>query len=498
MINVITKTAADINDTEVGVRAGSFASRDAWVLHGGELGAVAVAAYLRVGTTDGFKRTVNADAQTRNDTIFGTHASMAPGQTNSGVDSLDGGLDLAYGNWRWRNGYKLRDNLGTYIGLGSALDPVGRGKTERITSDLSWIDNQFARNWGLTGVASFMQYKQRYPVLAQIYPPGAKLPTGVFTDGMIGDPEFSERQVRLFGAATYSGFAGNKIRLGLGRDDLDMYSTREYKNFLYSATGVPIPNDPVIDSPLPYINPHRRIVNYLYAQDEWTFARDWTLTAGIRHDNYADAGSTTNPRLALVWDARFDMTAKLLYGEAFRAPSFAEEYSTNNPISSGNASLQPETNRTVEAVLSWQAAPNLQLGVNFFHYEMQNIIRSVVNVAPTPGSTYQNTGGQHGDGMEMEAAWDASRSLRLTGSYSDQKSIDEATGQDAGYAPHRHATCSTPMYANPASHLALPSPTTCRWRRARFIFRRPISYDGNRGKLPVCGGFGGENIGDAS
>ncbi|MDP3418316.1 TonB-dependent siderophore receptor, partial [Falsiroseomonas sp.] len=34
VINLITKTAADINGTQIGVRAGSFRSRDAWVQHG--------------------------------------------------------------------------------------------------------------------------------------------------------------------------------------------------------------------------------------------------------------------------------------------------------------------------------------------------------------------------------------------------------------------------------------------------------------------------------
>lgn len=437
-INVITKTAADINGTEVGGRVGSFHSRDAWALHGGALGAVDVAAYLRSATTDGFKRAVNADAQTRNDTLFGTHASLAPGQTNTSADSVDAGLDLAYGQLRWRNGYKLRDNLGSYIGLGSALDPVGRGMSERITSDLAWTDNQLTQNLGLTLGASFMQYKQRFPVPADIYPAGAKLPTGVFTDGMIGGPETSERQVRLSAAVTYGGFADHNIRLGVGRDDLDLYDIKSINNFIYSATGVPIPNGPVIISPLPFITPHRRTVNYLYVQHEWSFARDWALTWGVRHDNYSDAGATNNPRVALVWDAALNVTAKLLYGRAFRAPNFGEEYSTNNPIASGNANLKPETNRTVEAALSWQAAPALQLGVNFFHYAMQDVIRTVANPAPVPGTTYQNTGGQHGDGMELEAMWDAGRNLRLSSHYSAQQSIDEATGKDAGYAPHHH------------------------------------------------------------
>ncbi len=55
VINIITKTAADIDGTEYGLRAGSFNSRDAWIQHGGKLGKLDAAFYLRAGNTDGQK-----------------------------------------------------------------------------------------------------------------------------------------------------------------------------------------------------------------------------------------------------------------------------------------------------------------------------------------------------------------------------------------------------------------------------------------------------------
>ncbi|CAK0780863.1 hypothetical protein CCP3SC15_810013 [Gammaproteobacteria bacterium] len=101
-----------------------------------------------------------------------------------------------------------------------------------------------------------------------------------------------------------------------------------------NVKGIPVPNPPdgsVIDyyDIQSHLLPHQRRVDYLYAQDEWNLARDWTLTAGVRHDRYSDFGSTTNPRLALVWDATLNLTAKLLFGQAFRAPSFTEQYGIN-------------------------------------------------------------------------------------------------------------------------------------------------------------------------
>jgi iron complex outermembrane receptor protein len=179
------------------------------------------------------------------------------------------------------------------------------------------------------------------------------------------------------------------------------------------------------------MTPHQRTVNYAYAQDEWNFTRDWTLTGGVRRDQYSDFGGTTNPRLALVWDAAYNVTAKLLAGRAFRAPSFVELYNVNNPIALGNPSLKPETISTIEAAISWQPTGAVQINTNVFHYKMRDIIGYVAGTA-------ENTGGQTGNGLELEASWDVDRRLRLSGNYAYQRSINDSTSTDAGDAPHHH------------------------------------------------------------
>lgn len=426
VINITTKTAAEIGGTRAGVRAGSFGSGDAWVLHGGKLGGLDVAAYLGVGTTAGSKRTVTADAATP----FGAGISRAPGPLADGRDTIDGALDLAYDKWRLRIGYKERDNVGAGTGLASALDPTGHHYSERLTSDLSYRDRNFARHWDVALEASFMHYKEFSD--AVLYPAGTNLGSGAFADGMIGNPYKWERQGRLNASTLYTGFDRHQIRLGVGAAKEDIYKVRETKNFNPDFTRIgtgSVADITDVSATVPFMRPHKRLVRYWFAQDEWRFARDWTLTAGLRNDHYSDFGNTTNPRLALAWDAAYNLTAKLLYGRAFRAPSFAELYSINNPVQNGNSSLTPEKIATTEAALSWQATPKLQLGANVFRYEMRDIIQLV-------GGTFRNTGRQTGHGLEFEAAWDATRDLRLAGNYSRQRSVDEATQQDAGLAPH--------------------------------------------------------------
>jgi outer membrane receptor for ferrienterochelin and colicins len=260
---------------------------------------------------------------------------------------------------------------------------------------------------------------------------------------VIGNPYKWERHLRANVSAVYSGLLRHKLRFGVGTQNDDLYKTQESRN--YNLVNIPgVGNFP---APLPggltqmtaadiFLTPHSRRVNYVYAQDEWNFTRDWYLTAGVRHDQYSDFGGTTNPRLALVWDTAYNLTSKLLYGRAFRPPSFAELYNINNPVAQGNPNLKPETNQSVELAFAWQVTSSLQANMNLFRYQMKDILRFVQN--PDASYTAQNAGQQHGQGMEVELVWDAAANLRLSGNYAMQHSIDETTNQDPGNAPRNH------------------------------------------------------------
>lgn len=439
VINIITKSAAEVGGTEAGLRAASFSSGDVWLQHGGKFGALAVAGYLRYGQTDGNHDLVEADAQSRNDQLFNTHATLAPGAINNQLKAVDANLDAESGAWRARFGYKRRYDMGTGLGIAHALDPAGRQQSERITSSLSWSDSQLSRDWGAGATISSQQYSQEVPSWYHLMPAGLEYPTGAFPNGMIAAPETWERSYRASAYADYSGWQWHRLRVGLGHDDIDLYRTREYRNFNYAANGMPIPLAQVLEiSATPFIRPQRRHINYLFVQDEWHLAADWNLTAGLRHDRYSDFGSTTNPRLALVWDASYDVTAKLLYGRAFRAPAFVESYGISNPVAMGNPQLKPERNATTELALAWQLSSNASLALTLYHYMMHDIIRTVPNAIAGTGTTYANTGDQHGDGAELEAKWLVAARLQLSGNYSWQRSIDQRSGTDAGAAPRHH------------------------------------------------------------
>ena len=453
VINIITKISTDINGTQLGLRAGSFNSRDAWVQYGGTLGSFDAAAYLRAGTTDGQRQIIAADAQSTIDILTGTSASLAPGPVNLGRDAIDGRIDLSHDKWRLRAGYQRRDNVETGAGVASALDPAGSNFGERINTDLTYQDANFAPDLDVTAQASYFYITEQSDLT--LYPPGSNpFGTGPFPNGVIGNPYKWERHLRFNLSAVYTHFQSHKLRFGAGTQSDDLYRTEETNNFSTFFPG------PVIDV-TPFLLPHSRRVNYVYAQDEWAFTKDWYLTAGVRQDHYSDFGSTTNPRLALVWETAYNLTSKLLYGRAFRPPSFSELYNVNNPVLIGNPNLKPETNQSTELAFSWQATSTLQANLNLFRYLWEDILR------PDSSGTVQNAGRQHGEGFETELVWDARNDLRLSGNYAYQQSEDEATKQDAGNAPRHH------LYAR------------ADWRfMSRWILDAQLNYIADRKRAP--------------
>ncbi len=427
VINVITKTATDIKGTEYGVRAGSFNTQDAWIQHGGKLGTLDAAFYLGAGNTDGHRGTLQQDAQTSFDTLFGTNASLAPGSINTERKALDARTDLSIDAWRFRAAYQKRD-IGV-VALGGSLDPNGRGTASRLYLDLNYEQANWAQDWDVSGVVGFFDVREKPADHYTLFPAGAF--GGAYPAGMLAGPGHSERHTHASVSAVHTGFDDHRIRIGTGYRVEDLYEVTETKNF--DATFAPLPGglvDATGNPALVYLMPHKRNVAFAFVQDEWSFVQDWTLTAGVRHDRYSDFGGTTNPRLALVWDAAYNVVVKAMHGTAFRAPSFSEQYAINNPVCIGSPNVKPETIITDELAFSWQATSTLQNNLNFFHYRMRGII------LPS-GATYQNAGGQTGRGLELESTFDATHNLRLSGSFSLQHSTDEASGQDAGMAPHR-------------------------------------------------------------
>lgn len=133
-----------------------------------------------------------------------------------------------------------------------------------------------------------------------------------------------------------------------------------------------------------------------WLQDVGTRTR---LTLGARYDHYEFVGNRPSPRLGLVHQLNDHHSIKLLYGEAFRAPSFAETRLMNNPFIQGNPDLQHEVVKTWNLV--WVAIwPDTSVNFSAFHSHYQDPIVDGVNDSGT--RVYLNSSDQHSGGLSVD------------------------------------------------------------------------------------------------
>ncbi|AAZ97219.1 probable TonB-dependent iron complex outermembrane receptor protein [Thiobacillus denitrificans ATCC 25259] len=156
----------------------------------------------------------------------------------------------------------------------------------------------------------------------------------------------------------------------------------------------------------------------VYAQDEWTLTETLSATLGVRADRSDVSGSALSPRLALVWQMTPDTTLKAMYGRAFRAPNALESNLGDGVTQLPNPNLDAERIDTLELLAEQRVTPSLRLRATAYRWTMQGL----VTLAGLPGgfTQYQNGADIEARGVELSAdkTWDWGG--RIRGSLSRQ------------------------------------------------------------------------------
>ncbi len=178
----------------------------------------------------------------------------------------------------------------------------------------------------------------------------------------------------------------------------------------------------------------------VYVQDEFRVLDNLALNLGVRHDDYSTFGGTTNPRLGVIYNPFEKTTVKLLYGEAFRAPSPYELYYNDgeNDTQKANPALSPETITTYELVLEQALSPALRASVSGFVYEIEDLI----SLAADPSDdllVFNNSDKIKARGLEFEldGKWENGWQSRL--SYTLVDTEDKSTGDKLTNSPQNLA-----------------------------------------------------------
>lgn len=430
-INIVTKTQQDIPGTEIGGRVGSFSSTETWLLHSGNYRGFDTVATFEYSDTEGPHKIIEADRQTALDRQFGTHASYAPAAVSLANRSYDAHLELSREKWRWRSGIQARQ-VSAGAGFTNALSPLSHPESLRLLTDLSYNNPSFADHWEVSAQLSYFELQWKTAGIYILLPPGTL--GSQFPEGQLARTFTGERQTRFNLSAFYTGWANHTWRFETGYSNVDAYKVEIERNYdIYTNRPFNGMAD-LSDTPATYLPEMTRKSWRLLVQDAWQFTPAWELNLGLRYYDYSDFGNTLNPHVGLVWQPRPNLVTKLLYGKAFRAPSYSELYVVSR-INTGNPQLQPETIQTTELALGYQPTNHLEFNLDVFAYEVADAI--IYLPLPSGKTQPHNAGNKTGHGVSLEAEWKANDSLKLSGNYTFQTAKDQQSHQIPNAPRHK-------------------------------------------------------------
>lgn len=181
----------------------------------------------------------------------------------------------------------------------------------------------------------------------------------------------------------------------------------------------------------------------VYAQNEWQIAPRFKVIGGLRYDAKLTRWQSLVPRVALIANPDRATTFKLLYGEAYRAPSVGEaDLSTN--FFSRDTLLRSERVRTAEIVVERRVTSIMMAGLSLYHYRLNGLIEQVA-ADTVAGVQYRNGGPTHGRGVELSLTVQSNAPVSVSAWYAVQHTLSEAFDDAIVNSPHQMANIAASL-----------------------------------------------------
>ncbi len=159
----------------------------------------------------------------------------------------------------------------------------------------------------------------------------------------------------------------------------------------------------------------RRTISSAYLQSKLNLNKDTIFTLGFRYDGYNDVDNSITPRAAIIYHLD-DQTFKLLYGQAYRAPSLGDLYDEESGLTIGNQNLKASEIETIEAVYI-KNFEKLTSTFTLFSNQQKNMIG--FRVGDDNNAFLDNVAANNAKGLEVETIWQASNAFQAKISYTD-------------------------------------------------------------------------------
>ena len=190
----------------------------------------------------------------------------------------------------------------------------------------------------------------------------------------------------------------------------------------------------------------------VFASDQWEFAPNWTLDAGVRYDKHSTAGSKTTWSAGL--NKKFDENSHAYFnwGQVFKAPTlddlyyYSYYYDDRNKYtyeSYGNPNLKPEKGASWTIGYGTKIADRTSVNISYFQSKLEDAIDWDTTYSDNGSvSIARNVDKQKKNGMELSVGHELNDNWDLEASYTyiRVKNNDHGNGyvRDANYIPNMY------------------------------------------------------------
>jgi iron complex outermembrane receptor protein len=388
VINVITRTGAQLNGFEVSGGYGSFDTYKARVSYGnlyanGLQFLLSGTYYDSAGNSKLFFKEFDTPDQNINN---GVAQNMDGDQSGSLFGSL------AYGDFTLEGAFNHREKVNptAQYNLTTFNDPRLRTTDEQSYAALKYA-HSFQDDFDLTARLYCDRYTHEIGYPQQLFVGGHYLYSAFTTEQDTGE------------------WWGTEVQLNKRLWDRHVFTVgAEYRDDFKQESQLVNDTHPKQDS---FTSANRQSYG-VYAQGDLALLHNLHLDGGIRYDQYGHFDPAFDPRVAVIYNPFEGSTFKAIYGTAFRAPNFSE-------LSDARfQDIKPEKIASYELVYEQELGRHLRSSVSGFYNDMNHLI-------VFDNGNYTNFNAQtKGVELALEGFW--TNGIRLRASYSLQATTDHS------------------------------------------------------------------------